>query len=593
MPIDPSIALAGKGPQIDNPLNYLLQAQQIQGAQNQNAMFPLMQQEQQLKLIQAQRMNQLIGNVLARRAAAQGQPMNALSPDGSAPAGAMPGAPQNALAPQAQQGPQGMGGNDYEDLAMAGYAPAEKAWMIHKEAAQGSNFKPGETYVVNGRAFTVPLLDKGMQMGANGVEAIPGYSAANAGIVGAAKGAETGAVNANTPADPNLLISDGQGGMKVAPGATRAEQMAHMQGGQAQAPSLLDRLPPAQAAAIRADMAKNGIQSATVNMTKTGVNGVVGDGGYAPAPSFPPQMQQVLIGIAASRDPARLQQFTDATMAHISQQPDSPQKQAAVAQLQAETQKIAQSWGGKPSAPAGALASPTDIAVDKEHRLAGVKMETDPLIKFKTDLISKAHDANVQTYNKLGDTVRSEFEIMNRNKQLLPLLDGIQTGGFAPEQRIDLANKLQTSGLVPDALKGKLATWMANGAPTTGKVIENQLAAAGIKTMLETLDKEGKPNRAIFDAIHHAQESVNSGNATLKQVFDLQKQLYDMHYQQEQEMGHAMAAPTYNPMTLSADFSKKRNDSLKTSPAVTTNAAAPAVAAPPANGGFRYGGRVN
>jgi len=158
--------------------------------------------------------------------------------------------------------------------------------------------------------------------------------------------------------------------------------------------------------------------------------------------------------------------------------------------------------------------------------------------------------------------VRNEAELMNRNAQLVPLLDKFQTGGFSPESRIAFANSLQTSNLIPDSLKTKLATWVANGDPTTGKVIENQLAAAGIKTMLDTLDKEGKPNRAIFDAVRAAQESVQSGNATLRQVFALQKQLYDWHYQQEQDMSGKMAAPDYNPLTMQREFSQSRNASL-------------------------------
>ena len=234
----------------------------------------------------------------------------------------------------------------------------------------------------------------------------------------------------------------------------------------------------------------------------------------------------------------------------------------------------AQPAQAQPQGAFGGFQTPAQAEAEKLRATQGVHLDTDPIVKFKTELLTGAHKSNADVLAKLQDTVRSEAELQNRNIQLAPMLDKLQTGGFAPEQRIALANSLQTSGFVPDMLKGKVAAWVANGDPSTGKVIENQLAAAGIKTMLDTLDKEGKPNRAIFEAIHNAQESVKSGNATLKQVFALQKQLYDWHYSQEQQMADAMASNDYNPMTLQSQLSKKRNDSL-TAP---TQTAAPQAA---------------
>jgi hypothetical protein len=203
------------------------------------------------------------------------------------------------------------------------------------------------------------------------------------------------------------------------------------------------------------------------------------------------------------------------------------------------------------------FAGPADLARDQ----ADVRAQTEPIIKFNTERINQAHTSNQKVLDNLSDTVRNEAELVNRNNNILPLLDKIQTGGFMPEQRIQLANSINTSGL-PDSVKSTISKWVANGDPTAGKVIENQLAAAGIKTMLDTLDKEGKPNRAIFEAVQRAQESVNSGNPVLKDIFALQKQLYDWHYQQHQNMSNAMAAQDYNPLTLQAQMSNARNDSL-------------------------------
>jgi len=230
----------------------------------------------------------------------------------------------------------------------------------------------------------------------------------------------------------------------------------------------------------------------------------------------------------------------------------------------------------------GGFDTAAQSAAEKLAAEQAVHAATDPLVKFNTDRIATAH-ANVQkTYEQLQDTVRNEAELQNRNAQLLPMLKKIQTGGFAPEARIALANAMQTSNLVPESLKGKFAEWVTNGDPSTGKVIENQLASAAIKTMLDTLDKEGKPNRAIFQALQDAQESVKSGNATLEKVFGLQRQLYDFHLGQVKTIGDAMEAPNYNPIKLQSQIPKIRDAALKA--AEPTAQAAPSMRWNPTTG---------
>lgn len=615
MPVDASIALQGRAPQIDNPINYLMQAQQLQQAQNQNSLFPMMQQEQRLKLAQAQRMGDLMqqyygmfrapGNALAAA-----QPGAAATPQGTNALAATPGsstgtgAPMNALAAGPSSFPMSM--QQVAAANMLGLPGAKEMVDLYKYSNDGINIPAGSFRKDPGTGaisyFADPTKGFGFDPGTGSVSALPGFAQANAGIEGAKSAATTRAVNDNTVADPTKYISaDGR------PFTGTVGQLVNTASGKpanSVAPrfvgaDLLDQLPPAQAAALRDQIAKAG-GKASINLNTPDGTHVQGDvdltraaGGYTP-PSvtatgqpMPQQMQAVLSSLAATRDPAKLKAFETATLSHIAQTLGGTNGQLAAQQLRDEVQKIAQSWqapGGQGGQqPSGfSFASPNDIELDKQRREAALKQDTEPMLKFRTDLLTKAHDSNSQTLGKLQDTVRSEFEIQNRNKQLLPMLDKIQTGGFTPEGRIDLANKLQTSGLVPDALKGTLSTWIASGDPTTGKVIENQLAAAGIKTMLDTLDKEGKPNRAIFDAIQNAQESVKSGNATLKEVFALQKQVYDMHYQQEQDMAHAIASPDYNPLTMQAEFSKRRNAALASDRPLTASAQAPAAAAAPA-----------
>lgn len=168
-----------------------------------------------------------------------------------------------------------------------------------------------------------------------------------------------------------------------------------------------------------------------------------------------------------------------------------------------------------------------------------------------------------QSYqNDLNSKVEEEFQLVNRNKQIMPLLDKFKTGGMLPEERLHLGNTIANSGMLPDSIKQPLAAWVANGDPTAGKVIENQLASAGILNMLQTLDKEGKPNRAIFQAVQKAQEGLNSGNTTLKDVFELQKRLYDIHYTEQQALTKAIKGGTYDPRTWAGDYSSVRNADL-------------------------------
>lgn len=162
----------------------------------------------------------------------------------------------------------------------------------------------------------------------------------------------------------------------------------------------------------------------------------------------------------------------------------------------------------------------------------------------------------------LNSKVEEEFQLVNRNKQIQPLLDKFRTGGMMPEERLHLGNTIANSGMLPESIKGPLAAWVANGDPTAGKVIENQLASAGILNMLQTLDKEGKPNRAIFQAVQKAQEGLNSGNTTLKDVFELQKRLYDIHFNEQQALTKAIKSGTYDPRTWAGDYSSIRNADL-------------------------------
>lgn len=169
--------------------------------------------------------------------------------------------------------------------------------------------------------------------------------------------------------------------------------------------------------------------------------------------------------------------------------------------------------------------------------------------------------------NALHDKVEEEFQLVQRNKQILPLLARYNTGGIAPEERLKIGAAIANSGSLQSILGVQnakaIGDKLAGGDIVAGKDLENQLASAGILTMLQTLDKEGKPNRAIFQAVQQAQEGLKSGNATLRDVFDLQSRLYGIHYNEQQALTQAIKDGTYDPRTWAGDYSKVRNQQLQ------------------------------
>jgi hypothetical protein len=190
---------------------------------------------------------------------------------------------------------------------------------------------------------------------------------------------------------------------------------------------------------------------------------------------------------------------------------------------------------------------------------------------------TKAAESAQAYKDALDGKVEEEFQLVNRNKQILPLLARYNTGGIAPEERLRIGNAIATSGVLntlsPDVAKS-IGSAIAGGDPAAGKTLENQLASAGILTMLQTLDKEGKPNRAIFQAVQQAQEGLKSGNATLQDVFELQKRLYDIHYNEQQALTKAIKDGTYDPRTWAGDYSAVRNAQLGEAPAPLPSASA-------------------
>ena len=466
----------------------------------------------------------------------------------------------------AQPGGSRLSGLSEDQIAggvMGGMVPKELV-ELWKASRMGEAFQPGYRKDLNGKTTYYGDPTKGVTLDANGnIGKMPG-SGAIAELAGEATAANEQAKNRNQLAPADRLVN----GRPF--GGTTADLLTALK------PSAGASAPAPGNAHDYSQVSSGGGGAIDPTSTTGGTSGAPKSGATASIPSafkpsqstngnnthlLAPQNQasganaQKYVGTGDADRPAILQ-------AELAKTTD-PEDRAALQKEIARLPRSAQAVGAQ-------FTSPAESAADTLRATQAVHAATDGVVEFNKGRLEKAH-ADVQgVYSKLSDTVRSEAELQNRNNQILPMLDKIQTGGFAPEQRIAFANSLQTAGWVPDALKGKFSQWVANGDPTTGKVIENQLAAAGIKTMLDTLDKEGKPNRALFEAIHAAQESSKSGNATLKQVFGLQKQLYDWHYQQEQSLGQRIESPNYNPVSTLREFSAARNTSLQQAAPVAT-----------------------
>ena len=225
----------------------------------------------------------------------------------------------------------------------------------------------------------------------------------------------------------------------------------------------------------------------------------------------------------------------------------------------------------------GATPNAAQVATQEATKAKLIAQATAP-VTFNSDVQKTSHANNAANLNSLADTVREESDIVARNARLMPLLDTTKLGGFGAEGKAQFANDLANSTLLANVPGIKnLTTALAGGDPATVKTIENQLSTAAITNMLDALQKEGKPNRAILAMLAPAQESIRSGNATLKQVFDTQNKIYNYHKDQLDNQTSLMDSPTYNPIKFPSQVANFRTNLIEhqsTPTSVPTSAAA-------------------
>lgn len=394
MGIDASIASQDTSPKFENPLDLQLRAQQLQAARNQNALFPYAQQEQLLKLAQAQRMGEMMQYYFGML---KGDGQNALA---QGPAPANDTAPAgNALAPSGGGFPLSL--RQVMAANALGLPGAKENFDMYKYANDGIKRDPG-SYVespIDHSMKYIPNVKDGLTIdpNTNQVSVLPGAAQAQGALAAATKGGELSATNDATAPDPSLQVSDGKGGYVVAPGATKGEQIAYLKG----------------------------------HMSQHGDN----------VPGMSPQLQAQIDQVKQSNDPKMRESFINSITTAIQKSPylSPAQQQAAIAQFN-EKMGI----GAQPEAKG--IATPADIEVNKAEKLAGVDAKKE---------YGVATNKNMADYEQgLNGRVSSGQDLMMRIAESRDALNHFQSGG-GMESRTQLAKVAQAMGM--DTLANKIA----------------------------------------------------------------------------------------------------------------------------------------
>ena len=490
MPIDSSIYNNLQPAKFDSPLNMLAQVSQVQQAANQNSLFPLQMQQLQLANAQKQQQFDILKPILQRVAngsnAAASNQGNALVPQSggmqSAPAG---GASGNNLSGQsgAQGGIPSDDGipyslQDLSGLALAGLPGAKEALAVKQAAMQGVKFEPGATYRVGSSTFTVPQLDKGMQMVNGAVQALPGYADTSAAITGANKGAEISATNQNSPPDTSLQMHV-NGQYVVVPGSTKAEQLANLR---RHAMSFGDEPPP---------------------MSK--------------------QLQQSIEQVKASNDPNTRASFIQSVSNAIQGSPylNDKQKQGALQQFN-DKMGIGSQGSTQSAQPATSLASPTDIEVNKAAQLAGVKQQTEPGIAYSTD----AAKALATKAEHVGAQLTESQALLQRIAESRDALRQFTAGGGA-EQRVQLAKIAQAIPGMPQSIVDGLA----GGSLSAAQQFQKYAAQEALQTMQQALasdtGKGSQGNRISMQLFIKNNPNIDTDPNAIEKIFNFQTKLHN------------------------------------------------------------------
>ncbi len=570
MPLDPSISLQVQP--LANPLTQYANALDVQSAMQKNALLPLQMQQMQLQNARAQQQFNMISPILTKMASGQsngaqqsdagGVPASGgtLDANGNMTPTNAQGTGQSSQSPSsgnAANNPQGVPTddgipyslNDIAALAAAGYPGAKEMLDAKKAAMAGVKFDPGSTYNVGGKVFTVPMLDKGMQLGPDGtVSAIPGYSNTNAGI----QGQQSAAVEGAKLLPLGYVSPDG-----TPIGGSVGHYLGESQNGQQTASQQPTPGQPQQS------------NTGSYQVPTVGSDGQ----------PLTPQFQHILSSVASSRDPKTLNNFTNLVSSHLDQMPDGPQKQAGYAALADQVGKIWDSWqepqqGQKtqqvPQPQQQANGTPQlQSATQAAQLAANLKLQTDPAIKAATD-VAGGDAANFTAYNAdLNKNVDSGYAQFQRNQQVRQLLNEYQTGLGSPELRSAFASNLQNA--FPGNQTAKAFAEKINGGNVgSGQELANLLSSAGLTNVIRTLDGNGRVNKAEYAALQEHAETNRSDPSALLGIMGYQDNVYNQQRAEQQALAQSRTNGTFNPATWNATYANIRQNNLMNSPLPAT-----------------------
>lgn len=516
-----------------------------------------------------------------------------------------------------------------------------------KLLAEGAAAPPGSevTDLRTGQKHTVMTLKPGQQVAADGgVDYAPRFVSGEASLTGATKGAELGAANRLTLAPDSLvgrmanpgvysiedvLASRGAQPQGLPPQGVPPQGAAPPDGGlpinaaghpfvppnvqasrdataaqvQATEPPVA-ALPPRSAASQAADVSMIRQELAKPGTTPAQRSILQGELAKAQARTGDFNGMQAQLDAAKNAGGDEYAQFLTQHIQDIQKIQDPAQRQQALAGF---TSHISTPAGTPihpsvtmPAATAGGLSllSDAQLAAKKEHAIADVKLQTAPAIAAATATAEGGAKQTLSYRDELNTGVDAMYKLQERNQQLKPYLEKFQTGGLLPDQRLAVANSIQNTGFLSEGLKTKIAAWVSNGDPTAGKQIAYSLGSEGIQNMLQTLEGSGaKPNRAEFVAMNKVKLGLDSGNLSIQEAMQQQRNVYNSLLAEQQALATARENGTYADATWRERYAAQRDKALfsgGTTPAGTPIVTAPGkgpMSATTSGGVFKYLGK--
>lgn len=263
--------------------------------------------------------------------------------------------------------------------------------------------------------------------------------------------------------------------------------------------------------------------------------------GGGQAPAAPNQAPQPAPAPARVAPPTDLNHMTPA--------------QSAQLMKQAEAQ-----FGLRPGSTSGRSVLQSKAEADQEA--ADLKLRNDPVLKSATD-IAAGDAGNFKEYK--GGLIKAEKEGASqyqRNQQIRALIKDYQTGLAAPDARSAFASNLKNT-FPNNAAVRKFAEKINGGDVGSGQELSNLLSAAGLTSVIRTLDGNGRVNKAEYEALQHHAETNRTDPDALLGIMDYQDHVYNQDHAELQAMAQAEKQRKLNPGTWNADYAAQRKESMQ------------------------------